>query len=223
MPESSRAHELLACVYLATRRPAQALPHFEAAARLVPGSARFHALLGELQQDLGRHPEAGVSLRRAVALDPQEPRAHVGLVREEVRLGNLAEAERHARIAFEEAPRDFLVRVLVGSAWARAGQHERALAAYEDAARLDPAAQYAHMLVAIESAQLGRAGAADAARARAGSLGADPDLVVRLGLAFAAAGDPARAAQLLRELEAADAAHPGRARLARVLAGEGGK
>jgi hypothetical protein len=73
------------------------------------------------------------------------------------------------------------------------------------------------MLLAIESAHLGRAAQADLHRARAGELARDPWLLARLGTAWAAHGDLARAAAVLDELGRLHPAHAAQRRLAGLL------
>ncbi len=220
MPTSSRGHELLAAVYVSTRRLPEAVFHLEAAARLVSGSARTQAMLGELYLELGRTRDAETAFRSAISLDPGEPRAQLGLAWEEARRGDLEAAARHARIALEHDPHDALVRIRIGTIFAGVGAHEDALAAFEDASRVDPRSKHAHMLVAIAAARLGRAAVSDAALTRAGEVAADPGLLGRLGLAHAAAGDLPRAERVLAELRERDAPKAAVARLEQALAGD---
>jgi arylsulfatase A-like enzyme/Flp pilus assembly protein TadD len=222
MPESSRAHALLAFLHLHTGDPGQALPHMEAAADLAPRSAYYRALVGEIQQELGNAQAARAAFHAAAALDPSEPLAQIGLMGEQARQGNLAAAELHARTALAGASRDATVRLKIGKVWAGVGVHARALEAFQDAVRLDPDSEYARMQLCIALARMGRAEASRKHRAQAGEMARDPWLVSRLGLAHARGGNLESAEAVLRELlQAHPDYRPARRGLARVLRASG--
>jgi arylsulfatase A-like enzyme/Flp pilus assembly protein TadD len=217
MPGSSRARAVAAELELRSGQPRLALAHIEEAARLAPRSAQHRAMLGEIRRGLGDEAGAQEAFRRAESLDPREPLVQVWLVEGRLRAGDLEGAAEHARLALEGDRGDALARIKIGKLWSGAGQHERALAALEEAVRIDPGPGYGHMLLAIESAHLGRAAQADLHRARAGELARDPWLLARLGTAWAAHGDLARAAAVLDELGRLHPAHAAQRRLAGLL------
>ena len=215
MPRSSRAHALLVEVQLRSGQPRLALAHIEEAARLAPLSAHYQVMLGEIRRGLGDEAAAVEAFRRAETLDPREPLVQVWLMEGRVRAGDLSGAAEHARLALEGDPSDAMVRIKVGKLWSGAGEHERALAAFEAAVQINPVPGYGHMLLAIESAHLGLAAEAETHRARAAEVAQDPWLLGRLGLGHAAHGDLVRAADVLAEL---GQLHPGHA-AQRKLAG----
>ncbi len=217
IPASSKAHALLADVHLRGGRARLALSHMEEAARLTPLLAHHHAMVAEIQRGLGNEPAVREAYRRAEALDPREPLVQVWLMEERVRAGDLAGAAEHARLALEGDRNDALARIKVGRLWSSVGEHTRALEVLEEAVRLDPAPGYGHMLLAIESAHLGRAVEVGTHRARATEVGGDPWLLGRLGLAWAAHGDLVRAKQVLAELGRLHPGHAARQKLESAL------
>jgi arylsulfatase A-like enzyme/Flp pilus assembly protein TadD len=222
MPQSSRAHALLAFIYLHTGEAARALPHMQSAADLARRSAYYRAMVGEIHQELGNADAAQAAFHAAAALDPREPFAQTGLMGEQARRGNFVAAQRHARQALESDPFDVMVRVKIGKVWDSVGQHVWALEAFEDAVRVDPDSKYAHMQLAIALARLGRVQASQAHRERAGHLAVDPELASRLGLAYARSGRLEPAEAVLRDLLAAHPDHrPARRELVRVLRASG--
>jgi arylsulfatase A-like enzyme/Flp pilus assembly protein TadD len=217
MPKSSRAHAVCAEVLLRSGEPKLALAHIEEATRLTPRLAHHQAMLGEIRRGLGDEPAALEAFRRAETLDPREPLVQVWLMEGRVRARDLTGAAEHARLALQGDPSDAMVRIKVGKLWSNAGEHERALAAFEEAVRIDPAPGYGHMLLAIESAHLGRAAEAKSHRARAAELAEDPWLLGRLGSGYAARGDLDRAAAVLAELGRLHPGHAAQRKLAGLL------
>ncbi len=217
LPKSSRAHAVRAEVQLRSGEPRLALASIEEAARLAPLSAPHQAMLGEIRRGLGDEPAAQEAFRRAAALDPREPLVQVWLMEGRVRARDLTGAAEHARLALQGDPADAMVRIKVGKLWSAAGEHAQALAAFEEAVRIDPVPGYGHMLLAIESAHLGRAAEAESHRARAAELAEDPWLLGRLGSGYAARGDLARAAAVLDELGRLHPGHAAQRKLAGLL------
>ena len=83
-------------------RPRGAKIQYEAAIRRHPNESLAHAFYGDfLGNRYGNIPLAEHHLRRAVALDPEEPSAHLCLGKFLKKRGNHAEARRHLRRADE--------------------------------------------------------------------------------------------------------------------------
>jgi len=70
--DNAEGHHDIGLAYVATNRPAEAVPEFEAALRLNPDGAATHAQLGGALLSLGRAAEARPHLERALALEPRD-------------------------------------------------------------------------------------------------------------------------------------------------------
>jgi tetratricopeptide (TPR) repeat protein len=104
---------------LSLGRPDDALPRLERANQLVPAVAARVAI-GEAHLASGIPAEARTALRTALAWHPGSLRARVAMAETERRLGDLGEAERHARAAHAVSPGDPRVAELesrIGEAW----------------------------------------------------------------------------------------------------------
>ncbi|QDV05455.1 lipoprotein NlpI [Planctomycetes bacterium Poly30] len=77
--------------------------------------------------DLGRAEEARAAFERAALLLPNVPDAPIGLARAALALDEVSAAMEHARTAFERAPDEPYVRLILGDALRRSGQTEEAL------------------------------------------------------------------------------------------------
>jgi len=112
------------------------------AAKSDPGSASLTNLGFNLLL-LGRYGEAEASLRQALALQPDDPAAALNLADCLTFLGRPAEARKlYAGIA-ESAPRratpgDWSMLAVQAQAFAHLGEHEKSLAAIQQALRLTP-------------------------------------------------------------------------------------
>lgn len=225
-PASPRVHNLLARIDLARGRPAEALPHAEAAVRLAPDSARHREMLGATRLAGGDVEGAVADFAAAAERDPGLPEARIGLMWRLEQGGSLAQAERDAAAALAANPLDPELHLRVASTWDRLGRYERARDAYARAAELAPDRPEPRLGLALQEARLGDPERAEALLDAAGEAARAPRFQLRLAVAWAARGEPARAAPLLRELVDR---HPGwsapRALLGRVeseLAGAAG-
>ncbi len=77
--------------------------------------------------DLARAPEARDAFERAGALLPSTPDAPIGLARAALAEDEVTAALTHARTAYERAPSDPYVRLILGNCLRRAGEAEEAL------------------------------------------------------------------------------------------------
>ncbi len=97
----------------------------EMAAEMAPTSARIRLRIGETWDRLGQYDRALESYRAALALDPVNPTAHMGVAIQLVRMGDFSEAESHLAKAGEAAEHvDSLMRLAI--AWAGRGETARA-------------------------------------------------------------------------------------------------
>jgi Flp pilus assembly protein TadD len=118
-------------------RPAEALPFFLEAARLMPGAGGF-VDVGNTLADLGRLPEAVAAYQRALQLDPASDVAHFCLGNAFGRLDRLEEAAAHYTEAARLQPGNAEARNNLGVVLARLGRIDAATAQFEAALRLKP-------------------------------------------------------------------------------------
>lgn len=200
MPDSPSANALAARIHLVRQQPGRAVPHLLRAVRSVPRSALYASLLGDAKAALGDAAGAVAAYRRALEIDPEMAPAHVGAMWQAAVGGSLEEARRHAERAAALMPESVDLRLRVASVWLELGQPELALAAADDALRLEPASARAHMEAAIALARLARPQEASAHTTAAGDAARDPALQNRLAVAYAQAGLGHRAQALLGDL-----------------------
>jgi arylsulfatase A-like enzyme/Flp pilus assembly protein TadD len=204
---SPELHELLTRIAFSEARPDRARMHAEIAARLAPENPRVQLMLGDAAFELGDAEAALAAWGRADALDGMLAAAKAGLVLGAARRGAIAEAEALAAAARALEPASAALEERLAAAWDRAGDAERALTCARESLRLDRERPSVHMLAAIQLARLGAAREAAAEHVAAGDAGLLPAAVNRLAIAFAGAGDTARAESLLRALVAAHPEH----------------
>lgn len=136
------------------RRPAEAERILRRAAKLAPEDARPLVALGELQTSLGQAPAAYESFRAALALDASLTPVRLSFARAALSVGRAAEAEAAARAVIAEAPSAAAWDVL--STALRAQERlEDAIAAAEEALRLDPAHKSARYNRAVALSRAG--------------------------------------------------------------------
>ena len=218
MPDSSQLHDILARLYLETRRPALALPHAMEAARIAPGVADFRAQLAYVFLSLGDLPKAVDAFEQTLLIAPEHAASHIGAMWRVKLGGSIAEAERHAQQALEYGGERAEIAERVGEAWESLGEYERALGVYERGAQEWPEYETFHMRLAIQYARLGDPERADAERARAGKAAADVNLRNRLAIVYAARRDFLRAEPIFRGILAERPEEPSTRRyLARML------
>lgn len=203
-------HHNLGIVLQQRDRHAEALAEFRAAAALDPAFGPARLLAGGSLLALGRAREAVAELERAVRLMPSEPAAHLQLADAYERTGNSAgvvEAYRRlttlapsndeylyrlgkaylqlAQRSYETIravnPRSARLPQALGEQYLLQNRHDLARAAFEEAARLDPALPGVHLALArihLDGGRLAEA-AAEVARERAIS----PESAAALALA----------------------------------------
>jgi Tfp pilus assembly protein PilF len=136
-PADSRSHEGIAYLQLA-RQPDQAEEVFQKVIEADPNSimAYVGSALAKLAQ--GETEEAAGYLETALALDPSSPDAHgaYALVLGEMEL--YEDAQEHARLAAELAPKNSAIVNNYGIANLRAGDPVLAEKAFRDAIALEP-------------------------------------------------------------------------------------
>lgn len=121
-----------------------ALAAFQSAAVKDPRRAEAHWRISHCLAILDRIPEALVSLERARALAPRDPRILNTLAVMQMKSGNVRSATESARRAVRQAPRVADVWDTLGWAYLQSGDRERARIAFETALRLDRSHTSAH-------------------------------------------------------------------------------
>jgi tetratricopeptide (TPR) repeat protein len=158
-PDMARAPapvaHLMGLVRRAQQRPRDAEMLFRSAIAAAPGDPRHHFALAELLSGLGAHAPAADSYAAAMALDPRFPGVLRGFARAALSAGRAAEAEAVARRLVAEQPSAEVWDVL--STVLRAQDKlEEAVAAAEEAVKLDPASAPARHSRAVAMTRLGR-------------------------------------------------------------------
>jgi tetratricopeptide (TPR) repeat protein len=218
MPGSSQLHDILARVYLETRRPALALPHAVEAARLNPQYADFQAQMAYVHLLLGDLPNAVACFEQALRIDPEHPGAHIGAMWRAKLGGTVEAAAEHAEQALANSNGRAAVIERVGEVWESLGEYERALAVFERGAKEHPEYDNFHMRLAIQYARFGDEERAQREREAAGKSAGDVNLRNRLGIAYAARRDFGRAEPIFRDILKERPAEPSTRRfLARML------
>ena len=138
----------------------------EAALRLAvdldPSNANAHRVLGHALSQSGHQPEAETAMRRARELDPTDALTH-GLSSVVASQGrDAAAALEHARRAISLDPRLWIGYIALGQAYELAGDHNLALEALADAARLPGGGN--SKIISLRGYVLAKMGRTDAAR-----------------------------------------------------------
>jgi Tfp pilus assembly protein PilF len=125
-PNRAALRDDIAVLYMELDRPAEAIPHFEAALKLKPGSAPAHFNYGTALAAAGRLEDAVTQYQRALALRPNYAIAHNNLGTALLQLGR----PQAALASFREAAR---VDPQLGEAHLNAGLVSRALGDFPEA------------------------------------------------------------------------------------------
>ncbi len=125
-PNRAALRDDIAVLYMELNRPAEAVPHFEAALTLKPGSAPAHFNYGTALAAAGRLEDAVTQYQRALALRPNYAIAHNNLGTALLQLGR----PQPALASFREAAR---VDPQLGEAHLNAGLVSRALGDFPEA------------------------------------------------------------------------------------------
>ena len=125
-PGRASLRDDVAVLYMELNRPAEAVPHFEAALKAKPGSAAAHFNYGTALAGAGRLEDAVTQYQRALALRPNYAVAHNNLGTAFLRLGR----PQPALASFLEAARN---DPQLGDALLNAGLLSRAMGNFADA------------------------------------------------------------------------------------------
>jgi tetratricopeptide (TPR) repeat protein len=127
-----------AVIYLALGRPARALEHFEAAARLEPQSASGYYNVGLALEALGRNGEAERSYQEALQRNALHSGAHNNLANLMLSSGRVDEARRQYARAVEADPANAEARRNLGAVLMSSYEPDAAVRQFAEAIRLRP-------------------------------------------------------------------------------------
>jgi Tfp pilus assembly protein PilF len=205
-PERAALRDDIAVLYMELNRPAEAVPHFEAALTLKKGTAPAHFNYGTALAGAGRLEEAVTQYRRALALRPAYAVAHNNLGTALLQLGRLEPALASFREAARLDPQLGEAHLNVGLVSRALRDFPEAVARFRRALELNPG-----WVIAISSLASVLAAAPDASvrnpteavrlaeRAATLTLRRDANTLDVLAVAHAAAGDFDRAVAVADE------------------------
>jgi tetratricopeptide (TPR) repeat protein len=205
-PDRSALRDDIAVLYMELDRPADAVPHFEAALRLKPGSAAAHFNYGTALAAAGRREEAVAQYQQALALRPDYAIAHNNLGTMLLQLGRPQPALASFREAARIDPRLGEAHLNVGLISRAIGDLPEAIARFRRAVDLNPEwvtalSSLASVLAAAPDAAVRRPNEAVefAERAARLTLRRDANTLDVLAVAHAAAGNFDRAVAIADE------------------------
>lgn len=161
-----------------------------------PKSYALHLRLGAAQMAAGHYAEAEAVFRDLVAAGDPLPTSYVGLAQVLLRVGRAGEAASELGAARQKLGPNFLISYFLGLALERMGKSAEALAAFQQAAQLDPGSAQAHIGIGKNELALGQVKEAIAELQNALRL-APQDVQARrlLSTAYRRAGDLQNAAK----------------------------
>ncbi|HSY30570.1 MAG TPA: tetratricopeptide repeat protein [Verrucomicrobiae bacterium] len=155
-----------------------------------PKSYSLHLRLGAAQLAAGHYAEGEKNFRDLVAAGDPLPTGYVGLAQVLLRTGRAEEAAGELSIAQRKLGPNFLISYFRGLALDRSGKREEAIAAFQDALKLDPSNAEAHLSLGKTEMSLGRLDAAITELHEALRLSPNNEQTRRLlSQAYARAGD----------------------------------
>ena len=205
-PGRAALRDDVAVLYMELNRPAQALPHFEAALTVKPGSAPAHFNYGTALAAAGRLEDAITQYERALALRPDYAIAHNNLGTALVQLGRPQPALASFRRAASIDPQLGDAHLNAGLVSRALGDFPEAIARFRRALKLNPdwvtaISSLASVLAAAPEASVRQPAEAVrlADRAVVLTLRRDASTLDVLAVAHAAAGDFGRAIDVADE------------------------
>ena len=137
-PDRASLRNDVAVLYMELNRPAEAVPHFEAALRLKPGSAPAHFNYGTALAGARRLEDAVMQYQRALALRPGYAIAHNNLGTVLLQLGRTDQALASFREAARVDPRLADAHLNMGLVSRALGDFPEAVARFRRALELNP-------------------------------------------------------------------------------------
>jgi tetratricopeptide (TPR) repeat protein len=160
-----------------------------------PKSYALHLRLGAAQLAAGHYAEAEKVFRDLVYAGDPLPTGYVGLAQVLLRTGRAEDAVSELASAQQKLGPNFLISYFRGLAFERAGKPEEAIAAFQDAVKLDPNNAEAHLSLGKAEMSVGRLDAAISELRESLRLSPTSDQARRLlSKAYSRAGDKKQAA-----------------------------
>jgi len=131
-PQNERVHYNLANAYKRMGRPDEAIPHYEAAIRLLPNVVRSYQNLGSLYLEQGKPEEALRVYTAGAEAKPEVAIAHRNVATALLRLGRAEEALARARTALRLEPGNTNGHRLAGDALLALGRSSEAAAMWRE-------------------------------------------------------------------------------------------
>lgn len=125
-----------------------------------PKPYALHLRLGAAQLAAGHYAEAEKAFRDLVSAGDPLPMGYVGLAQVLLRTGRAEEAAAELSIAQQKLGPNFLISYFRGLAFDRSGKREEAIAAFQDALKVDPNNAETHLSLGKTEMSLGRLDAA---------------------------------------------------------------
>lgn len=161
-----------------------------------PKSYALHLRLGAAYLAAGRYTEAESVFRDLVAAGDPLPTGYIGLAQVLLRTGRAEEAAAELGDAEKKLGPNFLISYFRGLAFDRSGKPAEALAAFQEAVRLDSHSAEAHLNLGRTASALGHVNEAIAELQEALRLNPGDKQATRLlSQAYRRAGDPKNAAK----------------------------
>ena len=202
-PDRGQLRDDIAVLYMELNRPAEAVPHFEAALRLKPASAAAHFNYGTALAAAGRFDDAVAQYQRALQLRPGYAIAHNNLGSALLQLGRPQQALTSFREAARIDPKLAEAHLNAGLLARATGEYSDAIARFRQAIAINPSwiaalANLASLLAASPDVAVRRPAEAVQLADRAASLTQhrDANVLDVLAVAYASAGDFDRALEV---------------------------
>jgi arylsulfatase A-like enzyme/tetratricopeptide (TPR) repeat protein len=198
-PNNLRAWEIMSESYQALGRLDEALTAYRKEVELGHRKVEAYVGVGTILLEMGKASEAEEAIRRALAEDPQSPRAVFGLACVRARQNRSDEALKLFRQSIElgRGSNASMVLFNIGSVHHAAGQIDQARQAFEESLTADPKNARAARALTELMRQQGQRQQAIALLERTNDLVRDAELMVALGQMLAEDGQLERAAGFL--------------------------
>jgi tetratricopeptide (TPR) repeat protein len=157
-------------VLLLLGRPAQAIPHYEAALALRPSYVEARKNLGNALSALNRHQEAAIHLAKVLALRPEDAEAQVAFGDALLRLDQPEDAIAHFQKALALDSGNVGARIGLGAALHMLGNSDEAIAVHRSVLASDPGNVEAHAKIGQALLAVGRLDEANVALEKAVAL-----------------------------------------------------
>jgi tetratricopeptide (TPR) repeat protein len=171
-----------------------AIQFYQRAISLDPNFAMAYARLGVAYEAVGEDVKGGDSLRKAYSLRErvsQREMLYIAGRYEWLVTGNLEAARKTHELWAQTYPRDYLANLGLGSIYGDLGDHEKALAAFHETLRLNPASGNVYSNIVSEYLSLDRLAEAKAAAQEARARNLDsPTTHILLYLVYFLQHDP---------------------------------